>query len=528
MDNDIVNDGTELAQQLEINPPPPPEWVDWINSSYTTQEAFDARSEGINQDKFLRDNPDATPLDILHHGRSFKNSHVLARVINGTLDHVIAKLNDDHAATLFGGKPAVIREHVDASFGHETFDIMTQPGMKKWFENVPAFRASVNGDNKLIIKQVNLSDAWWKWPDRRQFPLGIVMAPNQELPGAYNIFQGFPIKPKRGCWTMLKRIIRECICNGDRKLYIWVMDWMADAIQNPAERHGVALVMRGARGIGKGEFAKWFGKLFGQHYLHITQERHLTGNFNWHMASSLMVFADELIWGGNKQTEGVLKALITEDSMMLERKGFDAQRIKNHVRLMVASNEDWAVPAGAGERRWCVCDCSDKFKNDYGFFAALKKEMENGGLEAMMHELSKREISTNQRNAPKTAALKEIALKGFKPEQRWLYDALESGTLAIYTNLDDKHLMVERGGGPWPAMATADELHGEFLSYCENNKIRDRMEKSAFMCKLKALLDLEKPTRTGAKRSRYYRIPPLDEAREIFAKNTQLPMEWED
>jgi len=529
MDTDIIQQGEELAQRIESEPPPPPAWVEFVNNTYTVQEAFDARGATINQEKFLRNHSYPTPLDILQAGRSHEDPHVEARIINDALKHAARKIDVQHAATLFGGKPAVIREHVDASFGHETFDIMTPAGAKKWFENVLAFEAYVHEQKGLVIKRVNLIDVWWKLPERRQYPEGIVMAPNQDIAGAYNMFRGFPIKPKRGRWTIFKKLIREGICNGDMKLYKWVMDWLANAIQNPAERHGVALVMRGAKGIGKGVLAKWFGKLFGPHYLHITQDRHLTGNFNAHMASSLMVFADELIWGGNKSTEGALKAQITEDSMMLERKGFDVQFIKNHVRLMVASNEDWAVPAGAGERRWCVCDCSDNFKDNYNFFAALTKEMENGGLEAMMHELSMRQITTNQRKAPKTTALKEIALKGFKPEEKWLYDILESGTLSIYVDPEDGGITGE-SSHPWPASATAETLYAQFIGYCDENKIRDRCEKSTFMRKIKKLLNLPDPVKKGPKGNRVqrYSIPSLDEARQIFATNTQLPMDWED
>ena len=72
MDAKIVQEGADLAQQLEADPPPPPEWEGWVNRSYTIQEAFDDRGKSINQKKFLHSKPDATPLDILLHGLSRK------------------------------------------------------------------------------------------------------------------------------------------------------------------------------------------------------------------------------------------------------------------------------------------------------------------------------------------------------------------------------------------------------------------------------------------------------------------------
>ena len=98
---------------------------------------------------------------------------------------------------------------------------------------------------------------------------------------------------------------------------------MADAIQNPTDRPGVALVLKGKQGTGKGIFARGFGYLFGNHFLHLFHGSHLTGHFNSHLKDKLMIFADEAVWGGDKKAEGMLKGLITEPSIPIEMKGKD-------------------------------------------------------------------------------------------------------------------------------------------------------------------------------------------------------------
>lgn len=122
---------------------------------------------------------------------------------------------------------------------------------------------------------------------------------------------------------------------------------MADAIQNPGRRPGVALVIRGKQGVGKGIFVNEFKRLFGPHGIQVTQASHLVGNFNAHLRDKLLVFADEAFWAGDKRSEGRLKALVTEETNPIEMKGVDTYDAANFVRLIMASNNNWVVPASA-------------------------------------------------------------------------------------------------------------------------------------------------------------------------------------
>ncbi len=184
-----------------------------------------------------------------------------------------------------------------------------------------------------------------------------MFAPGQQVPpGYYNLWVGFSVQPNPGDCRLYLQHIYENICGGDSELYRYVFAFMADAVQHPAERPGTALVLRGRQGVGKGVYATQFGKLFGRNFKHLTQSRHLTGRFNAHMADALIVFGDEVTWGGNVQDAGVLKALVTEEQLAVEQKYMDLFHVKNCVRLIVASNAEWVVPAGLDERRFLIID----------------------------------------------------------------------------------------------------------------------------------------------------------------------------
>lgn len=122
-----------------------------------------------------------------------------------------------------------------------------------------------------------------------------------------------------------------------------------------------------------------------------------------HLAKSLLVFADEAVWGGDKQAEGRLKALITEPTLDFEPKGIDKMTPKSHINLIMASNEDRAVPASEDERRFFVLDIEKKPYMMHDFFAKLYAQMENGGYEAMMHDLLQWDCSARGESARRAA-----------------------------------------------------------------------------------------------------------------------------
>jgi Family of unknown function (DUF5906) len=208
------------------------------------------------------------------------------------------------------------------------------------------------------------ADIWLAHPERKTYKGGLRFLPGlDEGPSdVYNLWTGWGVDPQPGDWPKMKAHIQEVLCSGSPEYFNYVMNWLARAVQKPGEAGEVALVLRGARGAGKGIFARTFGALFGQHFLHLSNARHLTGNFNAHLRDACLAFADEAFYAGDKQHEGQLKRLVTEPTLMIEAKYANAVSVRNCLHLIVASNDDWVVPAGTDERRFFVLDVSPTSK----------------------------------------------------------------------------------------------------------------------------------------------------------------------
>ena len=142
------------------------------------------------------------------------------------------------------------------------------------------------------------------------------------------------------------------------------------------------------------------------------------------------MFVDEGYWAGDKAGEGALKALITEPTLTIERKGVDAVSAQNYMRVIMASNNDWMVPAGMEERRFCVLDVADTHMQDRAYFSAIEEEMNDGGREALLYELSTVNWIWYPDPAviPQTAALLDQKLHSMTPIQKWWYGRLREGT----------------------------------------------------------------------------------------------------
>ena len=221
------------------------------------------------------------------------------------------------------------------------------------------------------------------------------------------------------------------IARNNQEHYDYLFRWMAFGAQYPDQVPEVAIVVRGGRGTGKGLFAREYGALFGEAFVHVSNSQHVTGTFNAHLQNCVVCFFDEAIWAGSKQGESVLKQLITEPLIAIEAKYRNPVMARNHLHIIVAGNDDWLVPTGVDERRFCVFDVSDSQQQNHAYFKKINQQMRHGGRSAMLHDLLNFDLgSWHPREAPKTNALLDQKRHSFNPREAWWYECLWEGQMA--------------------------------------------------------------------------------------------------
>lgn len=287
-------------------------------------------------------------------------------------------------------------------------------------------------EGEFVEEAKQLGAYWLKWNNRKTFE-GIDLVPEGPplLPGnVLNLWSGFAVIPMPGSWARIRQHITDVLADGNVESARYIIRWAAWCVQNPGRRAEVALVLRGAKGIGKGAFAHAMRRIFGHHGLHISNSKHFVGQFNSHLQNCLLLFADEAFWAGDKQGESVLKALITESTMSIEKKGIDLISARNRLKVIMAANAEWVVPASADERRYAVFNVSDRFNKDKNYKRDLFAEMNGPGLAAMLHDLLEMDLgSWHPRDVIQTKGLLEQKMESLSPLQQWFSSILEDGAL---------------------------------------------------------------------------------------------------
>ncbi len=270
------------------------------------------------------------------------------------IDAVIEELNERHYIELGNGFQ-VITEECDPIFdGRIRYQRLSKSDFRSAYEH-----ELVEKNDKLVTK----ADAWLRSHRRRQYK-GLIFDPSgRSYDGWLNMWKGWSLQPRKGDWSLLRHLILEVLVDGNKAHFEWVFDWIAFMFQHPEKVAEVAIAFRGEKGTGKGTLGRALCKLAGASGLHISSPGYLTGRFNSHLQNCVCLFADVAFWTGNKEGDSVLKQLVTEPTLTYEGKGRDAVTGKNHVHIIMASNNDWVVPAGLdGERRFAVFNVNEKRK----------------------------------------------------------------------------------------------------------------------------------------------------------------------
>jgi hypothetical protein len=96
----------------------------------------------------------------------------------------------------------------------------------------------------------------------------------------------------------------------------------------------------------------------------------------------------------------------------------------------MAANAKWVVPASHDERRYAVFDVSGKRMRDLPYFEALHREMNNGGLGAMLHDLRAMPLGDwHPRQILQNEALQKQKAQSMGYWDQWYCAVLEDGIL---------------------------------------------------------------------------------------------------
>ncbi|MFI3221715.1 MAG: DUF5906 domain-containing protein [Methylococcaceae bacterium] len=404
-----------------------------------------------------------------------KANHTIPDWQIGLNDHV-ANFNLTHAQVIMGGKHKIMRTvpaevHVDNRISYE---FLSQETLRMIHTNdlIQVGEKITRQESKPVL--MDKITAWANNPDCSVYRGGVVFAPAKTLPdGYYNTWQGFAVDAVEGAnIDSIKHHIENIVCAGQPDLIKYFYDWIAHSMQHPERPAGSALVLRGNKGTGKGILLHFIASIWGCHSIYMSKSKHLTGSFNGHLADVCFLYADEAFFSGDRKNEGALKALITEPKLLIERKGIDAVEQPNYLKIVMSTNEVYAVPASSDERRYCVFDVSSSNIGNNKYFADLAIVCHDNDVQSsFLYDMLNRDISQfSASTIPESQGLKDQRMYSLDSVGQWLIDSF---TQSYFSQGYEETT--------WVDFVSSKDLYNSYLLWVRINRISHYDQKNQLM-----------------------------------------------
>lgn len=458
-----------------------------------------------------------------------------------------------HGVAMVNGQATVVYRERDAGTGRMTtrFSRPNDINLKYRPDKLPSVKGGSGGQT---VEYKTLADVWLQWPNRRTYdqlvfrPVPRLVAGDTALPDGktLNLYQGLAIQPAPGDCRPILDHIRNIWCSGHEAAFAYVMGWLARLFQCPNERGHAVIVLKSGEGTGKNIIVDILVRAFGEHATVAVKPDDLTGRFNDHLGTSVLVFANEAVWGGSKDQEGVLKSLITDEELPVERKYLPKYRVRNCCHLIMASNNDWVAPVGLDDRRFLILDLNEDKKGDHDYFNALAAHIGSGGQEAFIDHLLSYDIgSYDPRQLPDLgldqATKRDAKIRGADTVTKWWLHCLETGEILLTGAF-------ELADGEWMTSPTRSVGSRDIAKAWERGPIqipkqtlfdaygewthKSRLHTEHLTTLAKKLKELAKVGDTrprpsaGGNRLRVFVIPRLSDCRKHFEVKAKMPWDW--
>ena len=432
----------------------------------------------------------------------------------------VEELNAKHFVVTVGGQTVIATMSRDDAQGRDLLVFSQDRDIRLRYRH----RHFVTGHTaKGLPIRKGLGDAWLDHRDRRTFERLALIPSGPCPPDTYNLWRGFGVEPKAGSWARIRQHLLEVVCAGNEDDCDWLLGWMARAVQHPDLHAETAVVLRGPKGTGKGTLGKILRQLFRQHALHISNPAHFTGRFNGHLVDVLFLFVDEAFWAGDKSGEGTLKALVTEPTIAVEPKFVNMFQVRNRLKILMASNADWVVPATSDERRYFVLDVSECRRGDREYFNRLNEAIDGDELPAFLAYLLDFDLSGfDFRSPPHTQGLNQQKLAGADSVTSFWLDCLTNGEI------------IGSGETDWPEDVVAQVLHAAYVDHARDHGDRHPLPDQQMSRKLASMMPGKhlrrcrphRPYGENARPTRFI-LPPLAECRAVFLEAMRIASyEW--
>lgn len=278
-----------------------------------------------------------------------------------------ANRKDNHPLSQYSflaeGQGKVIKYDNEEGLSH-----FTSSGAQAWLANKEEGVSGVDLYNE------------WLTDARRNDVSGFGLYP-PETKGKLNMWLGFNTQPldnsSRDDIAPFTEFI-DVLTNGDDKGSEWLLDWLADLVQQPLRDSDIrtAVVLESyTMGTGKSTFAEFVQSFFAStNTLQVAKMSRIIGQFNIRLMPIVFVVLNEVVNDTVLTHNGivnVIKDMLGNPFMEVEAKGIDSKVVPNRLHVLVTTNAPFRYIEN-NDRRITVFKVAVTKAEDRAYFTTLR------------------------------------------------------------------------------------------------------------------------------------------------------------
>jgi hypothetical protein len=272
------------------------------------------------------------------------------------------------------------------------------------------------------------------------------------------------------------------ICNHAEPVYNCVILWIAQMIQFPGIKT-ICITLISKQGAGKGSLLRLLARLVGMDKFFSTDKpsAHVWGDFNGKMDRAFLVNLDELEKSETMNAGGMIKRLITEPTLTINKKGINAYDIKSYHRFIITTNNEDPIATSKDDRRNLIIRASDeKCPFIYGkeqsaeYFSTLNKYIDDDDVLVNIYNYFKSIPGADKFNylpIPRTEHQENLKELSKTPIELWLEDFVVRSASSGFDEIK---------------IPSAD-AYGDFCTWCSKFNKDFKLTNVAFSVRLKNL-----------------------------------------
>lgn len=270
--------------------------------------------------------------------------------------------------------------------------------------------------------------------------------------------------------------IRTIWCRGKDTSFKYCFSWMANMLQN-CKKNGTALVVKGPQGSGKGIVVQKLGEIVGRagdHFFHAHNIDDVLGTYTHNLRAALLVFLDEVTYGGNKEQAQRLKKLVTEATHSINGKYLPSYTVDSFLNAIIASNDAFVVLCEIRQRRFFTLEidserCGKQTKELKEYYDKILAVPAAAFAYLLYHyDLT----NFNPREIHATEFERDQKMRSFDPMMAWWHDCLQEqqidGVEGTDVVPDEDNAAVQLAG--FGAVIVKDSVYNSFTNFCIRNR----------------------------------------------------------